>query len=138
VKDWDRLIELDTEPNSWVRRVLRAVALNRAGEHVRAMTQAEILGSDSSLPDEGIYHLATVCAQATVAVGLDQHLRTDERIKLADLYGARGVAFLRQLKNKNYFEVPANFESLQKDPGLQPLRNRSDFKQLLMEVKTKQ
>jgi tetratricopeptide (TPR) repeat protein len=137
VKDWDRVVALDSNPNPWARRALRAVALARAGEHVRATTEAAALGLGPGITTDGLYNLVVVCAISVNSVQKDTRLESAERKKLADRYASQAVALLQLLRSKNYFQEAANVLNLQTDHDLESLRGRDDFKKLLTDVTPK-
>ncbi len=57
-----------------------------------------------------------------------------ERDKLPDKYAARAVELLAKARASGHFRDPAQIEHLKKDPDLDPLRTRQDYKTLLAEL----
>jgi tetratricopeptide (TPR) repeat protein len=131
VQDWDRVVALDDQPNPWVRRVLRAVVLAKAGEHARAASEAEALAADPAVSADGLHDLAVAYALAVEAVRSDARLASAERVTAAERYAARAVALLRKLRGQGYFKDPARAQALRTDPDLGPLHDRDDFRKLL-------
>jgi tetratricopeptide (TPR) repeat protein len=131
VRDWDRVIELDDQPAPWIRRVLRARALARAGEHARAAAEADVLERDAAVNADGLYDLAGAYALSMTPARSDARLPSAERTALAERYATRAVALLRKLHDKGYFKDPAHAKALRTDEDLQPLRGRADFQKLL-------
>jgi tetratricopeptide (TPR) repeat protein len=134
VKDWDRVVELDDAPDRWKRRVDRALALARAGEHARAAAEADVLAADPAVSTGGLVNLAVAYAVAVEAARKDGRLPSSERAALAERYGPRAVALLNQLRTRNYFQDMAHVLALFVDTDLQPLRSRDDFRKLLADV----
>lgn len=134
VKDWDRVLALDGDPNPWLNRTLRAVALVNAGDYLRATTEGEVLSKNTGISADGLYVLAGVFSVSINLVLKDQGLDSEEHTKLADRYAAKAVSILETLKNKQYFGADANKKKLKEDRDLQPLRDRGDFKKLIFDV----
>jgi serine/threonine protein kinase len=131
IPDWDRVVELDCKPDAWVQRGLRATALARAGNHVRAMAEVTSLEGRSEVTADGLYHLATVCAQAVDSVQADTSLSPADRARLIERHGSHGVDLLRKLDEQGYFKDGLHALKLRFDPLLKSLRNRDDFQKLL-------
>jgi tetratricopeptide (TPR) repeat protein len=134
VHDWDRLHELDDRPDRWTRRVLRAVALARAGDHARAAAEVTDLEKEPIVTGEGLYNLACVCALSAGQARSDQLLGPSDRDARADRYGLQAVRLLKKLQAEGYFKDAGRAKMLQTDNDLQPLRERGDFRQLLKEI----
>ena len=54
VKDWDRVVELNTGPDRWTHQLCLGVALARSGEHARAAAAAQALEGDPRVTPEGV------------------------------------------------------------------------------------
>jgi tetratricopeptide (TPR) repeat protein len=134
VKDWDRVVELDVQRNRWIRRVLRALVLARAGEHARAAAEVKTLARHPKVSAEGLYDLACACAQSVEPARSDGRLPPSERAALAERYAAQAVALLQKLQAKGYFKDAAHARALRTDEDLRPLRDRADFRRLLAAV----
>jgi serine/threonine-protein kinase len=134
VKDWDRVVEVDDQPNKWTRRALRAVVLARAGEHARAVAEVEALAKDAQVTNEGVYELARACA---LAIGAARKSGKDNSVApnpLAERYGAQAVGLLKKLHEQGYFQSADNARALAGEKDLSALRDRSDFQRLLKQV----
>jgi serine/threonine-protein kinase len=131
VKDWDRVVEVDTGSQAWVNRAMRAFALARAGDHARAAAEAEALEGRPEVTDDGRYNLACVWALAAGPARADSRLPADHRQPLAERYAARAVAVLGKLRAQGYFRDATHARDLAEDPDLQALRGRPDFRRLL-------
>lgn len=132
VKDWDRVVVVDNQPGGWIRRTLRALALARAGDHVRATQAAADLEKDREVSDQGLYNVASVYSLSSKAVAASTEGSASERQALIDRYGKQGIALLMTLRMRGYFESPRNIGSLITDKDLAPLRARAEFRQLRM------
>ena len=137
VKDWDRVVALDQDPRPWVRRVLRAAAMARAGEHVRATTESRALEKDPAIPPEGQFVLACVYAVSIGHARSHDSLASAERNALAERYAAQAMALLQKVQAQGYFKDAEHVKTLATDPDLLMLHGRADFHQLLKRVKTK-
>jgi serine/threonine-protein kinase len=120
-RDWHRALELDNGPDRPYFRLQRAVSLARAGDHAQAFSEANALAEVTDVNALTLYNAACVCSLASAAVKND------------DRYAARAVELLRQAVAKGYKDV----EHLKKDPDLDSLRGRDDFKQLLKDLEAK-
>jgi tetratricopeptide (TPR) repeat protein len=131
VPDWDRVVELDAQPNHWLNRALRAMALARAGQHARATAEAQTLAKDTKVSADGIYSLACVYALSAQQAPLDKAADAAERKTLAEQYATHAVALLGRLRDQGYFQNATHGKTLATDLDLQVLRDRADFKKLL-------
>src|SRR5262249_35442352 len=121
-KDWDRALALNAAPaNELVFRRSRALSLARAGDHARAVAEANALAEAKGATGNTLYDLACVCALAAAAVQDDA--------KLQDQYAARAVELLRQAVARGYKDAAP----LKKDTDLDALRGREGFKRLVAE-----
>ena len=92
-------------------------SLARAGEHAKAVAEANALAEAKDVDGGMLYNLACVCALAATAVRDDA--------KLQDQYAARAVELLRQAVAKGYKEAA----HMKKDKDLDALRDREDFQE---------
>ncbi len=126
VQDFDRALAVNTVPEeAALFRLGRAESLARAGDHAKALAEANILAESTDAIDATFHDLACICAAAAAAVKDDA--------KLQDQYAARAVELLRQAIAKGYKDI----EHLKKDDDLKVLREREDFKKLLKESEDK-
>jgi tetratricopeptide (TPR) repeat protein/tRNA A-37 threonylcarbamoyl transferase component Bud32 len=132
VRDWDRALELDDGPNRPPFRLARALAVARAGEHARAVAEANDLAQGKPPPSpDAIYDLACVGSLAVAAAAADGKLLPAERDKLTQQYATQALALLARASEKGLFQNAAQVERLKKDPDLAPLRSRADFQKFL-------
>jgi tetratricopeptide (TPR) repeat protein len=114
----DRLVQLAGQHNGWPR-LWRALTLARMKEHARATAEADALATPRELSPDVLYPLSAVYAISAAAVATDA--------KLTEQYAARGVNLLGRAVAKGFKDA----DKLQKDPDLEALRARPDFKVLL-------
>ncbi len=131
VADWDRVVEFDMPPTPWVNRVLRAVAMARAGMHTRATAEAQTLAADPQVSADGVYDLACIWALSAARAAKDNRLKDAERQMLAERCALEAIKVLRRLRDGDYFQKPAHAILLATDLDLLSLRGRTDFKELL-------
>jgi serine/threonine protein kinase len=124
---YDRALALDTSKDRSYFRMQRALALAHLNEHARAAAEADAVAATTDLPAFLLQDAAAVHAVCSAAV------RDDAR--LADQYAARAIALLRQAFEKNYRAVAVE---VRKDPNLNPLRSREEFRKLLDEWEAKE
>jgi tetratricopeptide (TPR) repeat protein len=131
VRDWDRVVALDAQPNAWLRRLFRALALARGGEHARAAAETLALTKQSEVPADGRFNLACALALAVAAARADGKLPAERRNTLAERYAGQAVRLLGQLAEQGYFRDANHSRLLTDDEDLQTLRGRDDFRRLL-------
>src|SRR5207237_1401836 len=121
---WDRAIQLASGSLQDGFRIGRAVTLARMHEPEKATAEVEPLlqQADSATT---IYNAACVFALAAATPGLESGR--------ASQYAARAVELLRKAVEKGY----QNPEGIKTDKDLDSLRDRADFKQLLMQREEK-
>jgi serine/threonine-protein kinase len=128
LRDWDRALELEPGPDRNDLRLQRALTLVQLGEHIRAAAEAEDLAQAKGLTARNFYDAARVHARVSAAVGKDTAQPPAER------HAARAVELLAQARAAGFFKDRANVEQAKKDPDLDPLRGREDFKKFLGEL----
>jgi tetratricopeptide (TPR) repeat protein len=132
--DWEKALALDGGERRPSILANRAESLARAGDHARAMTEAEALVAAKDARPAVVYWMAWVCAYAKTAAEKDGRLPPDERARLAGRYAARGVELLRRAHAAGHFKDPAVLRELRTAADLDALRQRPDFRTLLAEV----
>jgi serine/threonine-protein kinase len=125
---------LDANPQSpRYREVLRgnrqqlAAALLELGEHAAAAEVAVELARISGDPANDDYTAASFFCRCVVLAEKDTKLPQVRRQELAKSYGDQAMAALKQAVAKGYKDTA----NLHKDKELDPLRSRTDFKDLL-------
>jgi tetratricopeptide (TPR) repeat protein len=114
---------------------LRTLAVSYLGlaAHARLATTADELARFGHDPANDTYLAACYLARCVTLAGKDAQLDEARRKELAKAYADRGLALLRQAVARGY----KNTAQLKKDPDLQPLRARDDFKKLLADLERK-
>lgn len=134
IQDWDRAIQLDDgREGDWLR-LGRAIALARFGDHAKATTEAKVLADKEPASGMMLYDLACVYALASSHVRKDTALPQDQRERLAEKSAVQAIQLLKKTHTTGYFKNPRNREHLKKDPDLDSLRMRDEFKKLLAEL----
>jgi serine/threonine-protein kinase len=110
-------------------RTLAAV-LVAAGEHAEASAAADQLAQEPFEPTSDRYQAACVLAGCVPLAAKDAKLPEARRQELAREYADRSLAVLRQAVADGYKDAA----QLRKEPALNPLRGRDQFKKLLAEV----
>lgn len=128
LRDWDRAIELAEGPLPHELRWPCAVCLARAGEHARAMAEANALIEEKDESGPTLYAAACVFALAAASVKDDT--------KLCEQHAGRAVTLLRQAQQAGCFKEQAKVAHLKKDSDLRALRGRPDYQALLKELET--
>jgi tetratricopeptide (TPR) repeat protein len=133
LQDWDRTLTLADEQTRASLRLSRANSLARLGDHTRAVAEAAALTQDKPAAALG-YNLACLWSLCSAAVGRDEKLPGAERTRLAGEYAARALVLLTRAREAGLFKNPSWVAQLKKDPDLDALRQRDDFKKLLAEL----
>jgi hypothetical protein len=123
LKDFDKMVELATEPERPFRRVIRAVVRVRAGQVATAIEEAEELAKTAE--PLVLYNAACVYALASKPTKANP-IPAEQQAK----YAERAIALLRQAVAKGY----NNVHNMKNDDDLKPLRERDDFQKLLREM----
>jgi tetratricopeptide (TPR) repeat protein len=133
-RDWDRVIGLDNRPERWMRRVFRALARARAGEHARAVSEAQAVAGLREVGAGGLWELARVYVLSIGAARSDARLSTSERDALIERYAAEAVALLKKAQGQGFFKIATRARWLKTDLDWQPLHGREDFRKLLTQT----
>jgi serine/threonine protein kinase/tetratricopeptide (TPR) repeat protein len=123
LKDYDKMVELATEPERPSARSLRAGGRVRAGQVAAAIEEAEELAKCAEVLVS--YNAACVYALASVPTKANPISP-----KLQAKYAERAVALLRQAVAKGY----SNVNGMKNDDDLKSLRQRDDFQKLLRDM----
>jgi tRNA A-37 threonylcarbamoyl transferase component Bud32/tetratricopeptide (TPR) repeat protein len=135
----ERSIELNEDPFRRKERLFRAMTLAHLGQSQRAIQEAEVLVAEGTIPgwDGTFYDLATIYALCIRHVAVDKQLSEAERAKSKEQYGRRAVEIMGLAEKSDYFAQPGARQDLRTDDDLKPLRERSDFWELLQRVQAK-
>jgi serine/threonine-protein kinase len=135
VQDWDRVLREEKGRDRNRFRLFRAVLLARAGDHVRAIAEADDLSTIKPHPTLVLHDLARVYSLGVTAVLRDVNLPTQERDGLASQYGARAVDLLNQARAAGFFkEDPVRIKQWKANPDFDPIRKREDCAKLLSQL----
>jgi serine/threonine-protein kinase len=115
-------------------RLGRAGTLAYLGKHQEATGDAALVAEEKSLTGQNLYNLSCALSVASTAARKDEKLSSSERERRSDLYAARAVAVLARAHAAGFFIVRGPAEWMKKDKDLDPLRARTDFKQLLADI----
>jgi hypothetical protein len=107
------------------------ITLLALGDHDAAAKTAEDLMRGAVYVPSDIYDAACYLARCVCLAEQDKALAEANRGELVKAYGDRALAALRHAVEKGY----KNLAHMKKDPDLDPLRGREDFKKLLAELK---
>jgi tetratricopeptide (TPR) repeat protein len=129
LNDWDQAIALDPGPLRPAFRLQRAVTLARAGDHTKAVAEADEITQAAKTPGDMLYNAACVYGLSTAAAKDDG--------KRKEQYAGNAVALLRRAQVAGYFKSAAEVEHLQKDDDLAALRGRADFQQFVSDLQKK-
>jgi serine/threonine protein kinase len=126
VNDWDKALEFDDGPADAEIRMLRGHSLLLAGEPAKAVADAEAVAALKVADAATLYDVACIVSLAAVAVKHDA--------SLMERYAARAVELLGKAETAAFFADAEHIELVMKDPDLDCLRGRDDFKKLLAQL----
>jgi serine/threonine protein kinase len=133
LRDWEEARAYDSEHLPSVR-AYRAICLARLGEIEHAVAEAEKLSSAKTKTGSLLYNLACIHAVLAEVVTKKSSAQNAEQLKLAEQYARRAVEFLQQAAEQGYFQSAVRREYLHRDPDLEAVRHREDFKRLLEKI----
>jgi tetratricopeptide (TPR) repeat protein/tRNA A-37 threonylcarbamoyl transferase component Bud32 len=100
------------------------------GDHAAAAAAADRLAGVGVDPPHDLYDAAGFLARCAQLAAKDDKLPAARRQELAKAHADRALAALRQAVARGYKDVA----HLKKDPDLDPLRDRADFRRLLADL----
>jgi serine/threonine-protein kinase len=133
VLDLDRVAALGGGPEFLPVLALRACVRAELGDYAAAAAQAETLAAEPGLTPVTRYNVACALARASDGTARDKRLPAEERSRKAEGYARLAVEQLGQA-------LPAGDSRLShvdKDPDLNSLRDRPDFRRLMERLKAK-
>jgi hypothetical protein len=129
IQDFDRAIALEDRPDPLADlRSQRGLSMLATGNHEKAFAEALAVAQISQAHPGTIYNTACICALAAAQVSGNAALK--------EKYAAQAVMLLQLVRQKGLFRVPADATNLSRDPDLDSLRQREDFRKFLAEVKS--
>jgi tetratricopeptide (TPR) repeat protein len=130
VKDWDRALALGPDrARERDLRFSRAVSLGQAGEHAKAVAEANALAAAADVDSGTLYNLACVVAVVSAAVK-NANTPGADASRLAETYSARAIELLQLAVAKGYKDAAL----MKKDKDLDAVRDREDFKRLVAKL----
>ena len=127
--DLDRTIALDDRANPSYR-VRRAAVLAHLGRHADAAATIDEVAAIKELSADVAYDAACASSLCVAAVVNDARLSVADDQDLVEAYSARAVVLLHRAVKSGY----ADLQRLKTDTDLEPLRQRNDFKKLIVEA----
>jgi tetratricopeptide (TPR) repeat protein len=126
LKVLDEAFALKYQPRQAELYFFRAYALAALGDHRRAVADAE-KAVPGAVRAPQLFDLADVFALSAGAAAREKNAQGD---RLADDYGRRAVALLEKAVEAGLFKEADGADTLLKDPDLDAIRGREDFKKL--------
>jgi tetratricopeptide (TPR) repeat protein/tRNA A-37 threonylcarbamoyl transferase component Bud32 len=126
--DLDRALKFDDGDRGDVFRFRRLQCIAEMGEHARAVAEAGPLAAKAGAGRDTLLQAADVFALAVPAARKDARLDAQQQGALAERYAARAVELLTQAQMKGVV-FP---DHLAQSDRLAPLREREDFRRLLV------
>jgi tetratricopeptide (TPR) repeat protein len=134
---WDRALTLTTGGTNQYIPLHCAAAVACLGDHASATAAVKAVTKNPSLVGAALYDAACVYALCCPAALRDNRLTAAARQELAGQYAVLALELLRRAAAAGYFETAANRDLFKKDKDLDPIRSRSDFRDLLAQIERK-
>ncbi|MFO0925647.1 MAG: serine/threonine-protein kinase [Gemmataceae bacterium] len=132
--DWQKALELSRGDDRELIRQDRAFALALAGDHAAALAEVDDLLKGRGVNGRLLYNLACVTTLAAAALARDEARPEAVRAREADELATRAVELLQRARLARLFKDQSRVEHLRKDPDLDFLRNRADYRELEKEL----
>jgi serine/threonine-protein kinase len=134
VDDLDRAVRLADGETRARFLVTRAIARAQAGDHRRAVTEAEELADSAPLLRFAPVDVAAVYSHAIAATGKDAKLSQPERETAANEYAARALEHLKKARAAGFFADPGAVKYYRDSVYWEALRPYPAFQQLLTDL----
>jgi tetratricopeptide (TPR) repeat protein len=122
---WDRALALTDDSERRDYRLALASALAHAGDHRRALAEADdVASAPGTLSGADLYNLACIASLAAASGPND----------LATAHADRAIRWLARARAADAFRDPALLAALDTDQDLVPLRGRRDFQLLRLDA----
>jgi tetratricopeptide (TPR) repeat protein len=137
---WEKVVQFSSTPGEadYYRLFVAATCAN-AGQHARAnrIMQDWLTRTTPKTPADQLSHCVEVYCTMLKKLGEGPSGASSESQKLVEHYGMHAIDLLRTLEARAYFADLEQARWLNNDFGLNPLRKRADFQDLLQKVKGK-
>ena len=137
VNDWVRVVELSARPVPPDYHIQLAIELVQAGELDRASAQARLAQAASDLSGLDRYNLCSYFAVCAVAARNDTTVPPDQRSRMAESRISEAFHWLRRAAEAGFFRDRDMLKEVQKDPHVEILRDRPEFRQLIGSADTR-
>jgi tetratricopeptide (TPR) repeat protein len=114
-------------------RILRASALTKHGEYLKAIDQAETFVREGGLDNGQLYNVCCIFGLASDAAASDSKLSPPDRARLKAQFADRAMELLRQAVAGGL----RNVAGIKNDKDLTCLHSRADFQKLIQELELK-
>src|SRR5262249_6418777 len=105
IEEWNRAIEVDTQPGHHLLRAHRALTSARSGNHIQAVAEADELMQPAIGNGEVLYVLARVYCVSAAVVGKDPKLAADQQRKLRERSLSAAYDLLNKAQQAGYFKT---------------------------------
>jgi serine/threonine protein kinase len=131
IDEWKQVIELSREPVPAYHRIQLAMELVKAGEHAGASAQARLVQAARDLSGLDRYNLGALFAVCAAAARNDPSVLPDKRSRLVDSHISDALHEFRNAAEAGFFRDPAMLDQVKKDPDVEILRDRPEFRRLI-------
>jgi tetratricopeptide (TPR) repeat protein len=105
-----------------------------AGHYAYAVEKLNLLAQNNVQSGRILFDVACAYSLCAATVQRDASLSPAERKVRAEDSAAKAVKLLRSAQTADYFDTAAAVKRIEDEPGLDTLRSRQDFKELLREI----
>jgi tetratricopeptide (TPR) repeat protein len=132
LSEWDLVMRLEPEPAASTR-LRRAMTLLHLGDHAAAAAAARQMAAQKGIKPDDMYNAACVYSRSAAALQKDTALSETDRARLRGAYTQEALGLLREAFARGYRDIA----QLKKDPDLDALRDRVEFRKLVEELDAK-
>jgi tetratricopeptide (TPR) repeat protein len=125
-KESDEALKMYSASARLDRQIVRGFEYAEAGEHARAVKEADSIVGRKGSPPDTTFRCAQILTIAS-SKAKDDH-------DLAERYARRAIELLGQARKERIFPDKVLAEALEKDKLFESLRKRDDFQKLLREI----
>jgi tetratricopeptide (TPR) repeat protein len=129
--DWARVVELSSDPVPDSYRLVLAFELLKSGELERAVAAAQLALQSATLSGADLYNLGCFFSRAAVAVPAAGGANNAKQVQRQASYAALALAALQKAAAAGFFRDDTARDHARKDPDLQFVRQRHEFRDLL-------
>jgi hypothetical protein len=124
-------VKLADPPAPAIYRIRLAIALASTGKIREATSAAQLVEPAPKIPADDCHNLASVSSRSAADVRKDRSVPAEQRVHRAESHITKAMRWLKSAAAARLFGDHANCELPKKDPDLEILRDRLEFRELV-------